>query len=54
MKVIIFTVIFLLCELGTLVFFTAHGLVSWFSLILLVLAAKNVYVLYSEIKRRKQ
>ena len=52
MKEIIVSVVFLLCELGALIVITAHGMVDWFSLILLVLIGKNIYVLYNKIKNR--
>ena len=51
MKEIIFSALFLIIEVGCLLWFASAGALNIkFALLLLVLIAKNVFILYSALK----
>ena len=51
---VFYSILFLIIEVGALFFFTSHRLLSGgISIILLILIAKNVYVLYTALKKKQ-
>ncbi len=54
MKDIFYSVLFLIIEVGAFMFFgTHHALTGGFTIILLILIAKNIFVLYTSLKKDK-